>query len=68
MRRSPDLEGKPIFDDWSQEVYAQFLSVFSGFPASQLNPRPGLVMSWLTNEREVFTAYDLAEIPYRGIH
>jgi hypothetical protein len=61
------LAHQPVFNEWVQEEYAQYVSTFTGAPLEQVNPRPGLVMSWLSNEREEFTPFDIEAVPYRGI-
>lgn len=42
---------KPIFDDWSQEEFAKFLSLMVGLPLEQVFDPPRGVVSWLHNDK-----------------
>jgi hypothetical protein len=55
------------FDDWLQDDYAKFLATFTGAPIEVINPSPGLVLSWLSNDRNQFTPLGFEQQPYRGV-
>lgn len=61
------LIGKPYFEDWNTDQYAKYVSLFTTAPLEQVNPEPGIVMSWLSDKHNIFTPLDLKEIPWRGV-
>lgn len=58
---------RPLYKEWSMDEYAKYLAVFTQQPLSFINPTPGLVHSWLTDDREEPITIDIAEEPYRGV-
>lgn len=41
------MSSKPIYDDWDMKVYAQCLSMFTGAPLEQINPKGNQVHTWM---------------------
>jgi hypothetical protein len=44
------LSGKPLFEEWNIEGYAQALAHCSRFPLETIHPQPDRVISWLYRE------------------
>lgn len=61
---SPPLQSfseKPIYDEWSQEVYARILLNFLKLPESQIDQifeKPDKVMSYIKNKDDEYIVYD----------
>lgn len=58
---------RPLYRDWHMDEYAKYVSVFTLHPMSFVSPQPGLVHSWLTDERDEPITIDIVEEPWRGI-
>lgn len=62
------LSGKPVFDEWNLDAYAQVLSFFTGVPVEQLHPAPDKIMTWLKKQdSDEFMFIDITKSPYRSI-
>ena len=58
------LSGKPIFDDWNQEHYAQVLCQITGVPMDHLFHPPDQVWTWLRNPDGTSSSMPLRKFPY----
>jgi hypothetical protein len=59
---------RPLFKDWNMDEYAKYLSLFTLHPLSFVNPKPGLVHSWLlTDENDEPITIDIEQEPWRGV-
>lgn len=44
------LSGRPIFDEWDNDIYGQILSQLTNVPLEYTNPIPGKVCTWMIDE------------------
>jgi hypothetical protein len=63
------LSTKPVFQEWHDSVFVQYLSVFTGVPLDQLAPGDGRrFMTFLSgSDSKRFKAIDIRKHPYRGL-
>jgi hypothetical protein len=57
---------EPTFNKWNQDDYARLVAVFTDHPLEFVNPQPGMVISWLSDERDEFYPIDIRSSPWRG--
>jgi len=62
------LTTKPVFQEWHDRIFVQYLSAFTGVPVDQLAPGEGKgIMTFLTGaDSRRFRAININKHPYRG--
>jgi hypothetical protein len=53
------LSSKPIYDDWIQSKYAEWLSIYSGLNFNEIYKAPDKVMSFLYDDKQHFKKIDI---------
>jgi hypothetical protein len=63
------LSARPVFQEWNNSIFVQYLSVFTGLPVDQLAPGDGRrFMTFLSGpDSRRFKAINIKKHPYRGL-